>query len=261
MVAVLAVEHRPAPGPLAGHRFVVIAHRGQHDRAPENTLEAIEAAIQTGADYVELDVRSCRDGALVLMHDATVDRTTEGHGAVRALSLAEIQRLRVRAPESSEWSACRVPTFDEALRVMRGRIRLYLDFKGGERKRVVVALRREGMLEETVVYDGPSAFPAWRKLAPNLPLMCSLPGLVDTAAKLKAFVRQRRPDVFDGGLDRWDAGLAWAAQETGVPVWPDVQGAGESPARWQAAWELGVRGVQTDQPAELIRWLEAAGRR
>ena len=62
---------------------IVVAHRGDHTAAHENSLEAIERAIRAGADYVELDVRATRDGELALMHDATVDRTTDGQARSR----------------------------------------------------------------------------------------------------------------------------------------------------------------------------------
>jgi glycerophosphoryl diester phosphodiesterase len=66
----------------------IVAHRGFKGIAPENTIAAFDAAAKAGARYVEVDVRATRDGHLVLMHDATVDRTTNGHGAVQDLTLA-----------------------------------------------------------------------------------------------------------------------------------------------------------------------------
>lgn len=75
----------------------VLAHRGDARHEPENTLPAFAAALSRGADGVELDVRLTRDGVPVVVHDATVDRTTDGHGRVSALSSAELGRLRCRA--------------------------------------------------------------------------------------------------------------------------------------------------------------------
>src|ERR1041384_3084618 len=70
---------------------IVIAHRGANKFAPENTLAAFRKAIEMGCDYVELDVRRTRDGALILMHDRTVDRTTDGKGAVDQMNVSEIR--------------------------------------------------------------------------------------------------------------------------------------------------------------------------
>ena len=74
-------------------RVVVISHRGEHLRHVENTLSAFQAAIDAGADYFECDVRTTSNGRLVLMHDGTVDRTTNGKGRVSALNFAQIRAL------------------------------------------------------------------------------------------------------------------------------------------------------------------------
>jgi glycerophosphoryl diester phosphodiesterase len=86
--------------PAANHLFfsdarkvLVIAHRGGSHLRPENTLEAFANALAAGADVLEMDVRSTVDGALVVIHDATVDRTTDGSGAVEAMTLAKLQKL------------------------------------------------------------------------------------------------------------------------------------------------------------------------
>ena len=78
---------------------LVISHRGAGALAPENTLEGIRAAALCRADYVELDIRLSRDGELVLMHDESVDRTTNGKGLVEELDLKELKALRVRGQE------------------------------------------------------------------------------------------------------------------------------------------------------------------
>ena len=109
---------------------LVISHRGAGALAPENTLEGIKAAALCKADYVELDVRLSRDGELVLMHDESVDRTTNGKGLVEELDLAELKALRVRGQE--------IPTLEEALSLSKK-----LDLG------LVVEMKEEG-LEELV---------------------------------------------------------------------------------------------------------------
>jgi glycerophosphoryl diester phosphodiesterase len=75
----LAIQAQtPNPAPKSSHRFLVSAHRGDHTHAPENTLRAYANAIGAGADYVEIDLRTTRDSVLVIMHDASVDRMTNG---------------------------------------------------------------------------------------------------------------------------------------------------------------------------------------
>ena len=103
------VRHIPAAEPM-----VVIAHRGSPSSsgAPENTLGAFRAAIDAGADWLEFDVRATRDGQLVVLHDATVDRTTDGSGAIAGLTLEQARALDAGNGE-------RIPTVDEVVRLAR----------------------------------------------------------------------------------------------------------------------------------------------
>src|SRR5215471_631150 len=86
----------------------VVGHRGFKAVAPENTIASFEAAAAVGTDYMELDVHQTKDGELVLMHDSKVDRTTNGKGAVRDLTLVEIKRLNAGQGQH-------IPTLREAL--------------------------------------------------------------------------------------------------------------------------------------------------
>src|SRR5215213_6287556 len=88
---------------------VAVAHRGANRVAPENTLPAYQAAIALGCEYVEIDVRATRDGALVLVHDRTVDRTTDGTGAVAELDFAAIRALDAGVKFGDEFQGTRVP--------------------------------------------------------------------------------------------------------------------------------------------------------
>lgn len=115
--AVLVVAHRAA-------------HRGPGAGGPENSLPSIEAAIAMGCDMVEVDVRRTADGHLVLMHDTTVDRTTNGSGRVDALTLDQILELRL-LDEDGLPTDLRVPTLHDALAACRGRIMVNLDKASG----------------------------------------------------------------------------------------------------------------------------------
>ncbi|MBI5294175.1 MAG: glycerophosphodiester phosphodiesterase [Chloroflexi bacterium] len=92
---------------------VLFAHRGASAHAPENTLPAFELALQQGADGVELDVKLTADGHVIVMHDATVDRTTDGHGRVRDLTLADFRKLDAGSYYSEAYRGTKVPTLDE----------------------------------------------------------------------------------------------------------------------------------------------------
>lgn len=105
---------------------LVVSHRADWRNHPENSLPAIEGSIAAGVEMVEIDLQRTKDGHLVLMHDATVDRTTTGTGKVADLMLADVLALRLRDGLGSP-TGLRVPTLREALLVARGRILLNLD--------------------------------------------------------------------------------------------------------------------------------------
>lgn len=111
-------------------KILTAAHRGQWRDAPENSLPAIEAAFDDGAEIVELDVRLTSDGIPVLMHDETVDRTTDGSGEVSSFTLAEIRELRLKEHLGGEQTALtdeRIPTLAEAMEVASDRGLVNLD--------------------------------------------------------------------------------------------------------------------------------------
>ena len=108
-----------APLPETKYKLVVIAHRGNHIKVPENTLESVKAAIKSGADYVEIDLRTTKDGQLVIHHDATVDRMTNGTGNVKDLTLAEIQQLSVAGKNKPAKKTYRITTFSDVLKACK----------------------------------------------------------------------------------------------------------------------------------------------
>jgi glycerophosphoryl diester phosphodiesterase len=115
---------------LAGRpRPYVMAHRGASGYAPENTLAAFRLAVQQGADLLETDLRFTRDGVLVCIHDATVDRTTDSYGAVSDMTLAEVKSLRVRSAFDAQYQDERVPTLTELLDATPENVALALELK------------------------------------------------------------------------------------------------------------------------------------
>lgn len=129
--------------------MVVVGHRGCAALEPENTLRGFRRALALGCDYVETDVRLTRDGQLVLMHDETVDRTTDGRGRVAELALAEIRALDAGGEE-------RVPILAELLELLRseggGRVQLLCELKGEETAAAAVGIVREAGMERSVVF-------------------------------------------------------------------------------------------------------------
>lgn len=106
------------------------AHRGFASTFPENTLIAVAGAFDRGADGVEVDVQLSADGVPVIMHDPTVDRTTDGKGRVDALKFEELRALDACARRGTQWGRCQIPTPAEVLAAVHGRGVVILDLKG-----------------------------------------------------------------------------------------------------------------------------------
>src|ERR1700730_14240227 len=117
------------PGSAQTRRVLAIAHRGEHLQRPENTIPAFEEAIRVGADFIEVDVQTTADGKLVLSHDATVDRCTNGKGRVGEMTFEQVEALDAGIKKGPEIAGTKIPTFDQALDLARGKIGIYVDIK------------------------------------------------------------------------------------------------------------------------------------
>ena len=142
----------------------VAAHRADCLYAPENSLEAVRHALYFGADMIETDVRMTQDGNIVIMHDYTVDRMTDGTGTISEMTLEEIKKLHLKTNWGGKTEQ-EVPTLEEFIELTKGKICLYLDKAGydipghepGTLVRTLLEiLRRNDVLEESVyVLDWP----------------------------------------------------------------------------------------------------------
>ena len=122
-----------------------IGHRGAAGHVLENTLGSIEKAIELEVDFVEIDLRLTRDGHVVVLHDATVDRTTNGHGRIKDLTLAQLQRITTKDGQH-------VPTLEQVLKLTDGRVGLMLELKiRGLAKPVTEIVERSGF-SNPVIY-------------------------------------------------------------------------------------------------------------
>ncbi len=251
-------------GPGAGAPAVV-AHRGNSAVAPQNTLAAFEAAWRAGAHSIEIDIQPTADGAIVVIHDDTVDATTDGQGAVGEMTLDAVRALDAGSWFAAAYAGQRVPTFAEVLDLMvrRPGIDLLLELKGAftvEQVRPVTdAIRAAGLADRVI---GQSFWPeSVRALAATDP---------DLRRGLLIF---QVPE--DGGV----AELVRVADELGVMTvnpygpllveHPDLverlHAAGRQvqvwtlnePDQWAAAVALGVDAVITDRPDRLAGWLAA----
>lgn len=245
--------------PLQKHAFTVIAHRGDHVSVPENTLAAFETAVQHEVDYVEMDLRTTKDSVLVIMHDATVDRMTNGRGKISEQDFAALRKLRVKSNNTADTTHYIIPSFDEVLDLCKGRIHIYLDFKDASVQQAYDAIRRHGMEKEVIVYINTlQQYHDWHAMVPQMPLMLSLPDNIHDAGALTAFIKENNFALLDGDYTDYNAALLQAAKQEGMAVWPDIQSA-EEYKNWDKAIALGFTGLQTDHPADLIHYLQQIG--
>ena len=245
--------------PKPKHRFIVIAHRGAHNLYPENSLASFSEGARLGVDYVEMDLRTTKDSVLIILHDATLDRTTGGRGAVSEWNYNELTKLKIKSdkPGFSE----SIPTFEQTLQACRNKVGIYLDFKSASVPQTMLMIRKYGMEDQVIVYiNSPAQYVEWRKREPAMPLMLSLPDSVKTAPALKRFLAAYPAALLDGDYTGYTAEMLAEASAENVPAWPDIQGKEEA-THWESAVATGFKGLQTDHPEALIAWLQSRGLR
>lgn len=154
---------------------LIFGHRGAKAYAPMNTIPSFELALEQGADGIELDVRLTRDGAMVIMHDDTVNATTDGEGHVRDLTLAEIQALDAGAWFSEAFRGTRVPTLDEVFEAIGKRTRINVEIKAesirgeGIESQVANAIRRHGLERSMIISSfNPLTLRRFRRAIPEV---------------------------------------------------------------------------------------------
>jgi glycerophosphoryl diester phosphodiesterase len=232
---------------LAQVRIAVIAHRGEHLHHPENTLPAYQAAIDAGADFIEVDVRTTSDGKLVMMHDATVDSQTNGNGAVKDMTFAQIRALHVHG--------AKVPTFDEVLALARGKIGIYVDSKQVSAADMIAAVERYGMQDRIVVYGGYQYLKDVAALRPKIKIMPESVSAVFCRKSIDEF----HPKVIAFDARDFTDEIIALAKNAEADIYVDRFGDADTPASWQDAIDRGATGIQTNKPAELVGYLRSRG--
>lgn len=244
------------------HQFVVIAHRGDHTNAPENTLAAYQNAINVEADFVEIDLRTTKDNQLVIMHNENIEHMTGKNVLVSDLLFDSLIAIKIREEKHPEWGFHAFPTFREVLKLCKGKINIYLDFKAANVAETVKQILEEGMENNIVVYiNEPGQLNDWETIAPEMPLMISLPKEVKTKKEMFQLLDDINIDILDGHYSEYNSETVAAAKEKNIPIWADIQSKDEGPENWKVALALGLSGLQTDHPKALIDFLIKKGKR
>jgi len=242
----------------------IIAHRGFSARAPENTLAALDAALAAGADAVEFDVQTAACGTPVLFHDPMLGRTTNGVGPLRRRPLGLLKALDAGSWFAPEFKEERIPTLEEALLHLGGKVgEVYQDIKGyremEDLDRIVEITRRTGMEEGSIFVS-----PDWvvmnrlKHMAPEIRRAY----LVDAAEKLPEALDRAVGD--EGAMLSLEIGLC-LGQEDRVR---EAMGSGVELVTWtvnqareaSGALAIGIRRITTDEVEDLLAWKEELSR-
>jgi len=249
-----AVFAQTAPAtPENTKKVMVIAHRGEHLHHPENTLAAFQAAIDAGADYFELDVRTTSDGKFVIMHDSTLDRTTNGTGEVHKHTFDEIRALDAGAKFSPAFAGTKAPTLDEAFDLAHGKINVYVDTKYADPQQLVDTITRHDMQDHVVIYGNPFFLYEVHKIRPTLKVMPE----ATTSDICKFLVRAMQPQVLAYDANDFKDEVIGCAKQANAQIYVDRLGDADNPETWQKAIDQGANGIQTNRPAELAEYLRA----
>ncbi|MCS7313960.1 MAG: glycerophosphodiester phosphodiesterase family protein [Bryobacterales bacterium] len=239
------------PGPL------VVAHRGASRYAPENTLAAFRKAIELGADLIEFDVRETKDGHLVIMHDDTVDRTTDGEGRVSDLTLEQIKKLDAGSWFGPQFKGERVPTLEEALGTIKGGAMPDVDFKAGTPEKLVAAVARHGLLGKVTLYCGD-----WGLLRRTLavsPRFLIRPTAPFGLVGLPILLRELDPPIVNVDWPQFTERLVVEAHLAGRKVFLNAMGANDTEFGLARLIEAGGDYIQSDRLDLLIPMLRARG--
>jgi glycerophosphoryl diester phosphodiesterase len=236
-------------------KVVAIAHRGEHLHNPENTIPAFQEAIRVGADFFEVDVQTTADGKLVLSHDPTVNRRTDGEGKVSEMTFEQIEALDAGIKSGPEFKGTRIPTFDQALDLARGKIGVYVDVKNASAQDLVSHIVSHGMADHVVIYCNLRIAKQIQELNPSLKVMPES----SSVEHAKLLIEQLRPKVIAFGAGDFKPEIIAVVKEAHAEIYVDRMGATDAPEGWQSAIDRGADGIQTDRPGPLVEYLRQKG--
>lgn len=267
---------RPLPGAGQTLSVDVHAHRGGKGLGPENTLAAIRASLALGVDVLELDMQVSADGEIVIIHDATCNRTTNGKGFVRAMSLAEIRRLDAGSWFAPRFAGERIPTLREVIQTVRAvgnkSARLNIETKYDSRgpssppdfeARVLDVLRREQWLDRVIIqsFHYPS-LERVKQLEPRVVTAVLHSPLIAFGDPLQV-VRSAHADIYSPSARLVTRDTVGHLHQEGIPIVPWTV---NDPSAVERLLKTGIGtlkgdGIISDHPDRLIQVLRARGLR
>jgi glycerophosphoryl diester phosphodiesterase len=232
----------------------VIAHRGVHHGIPENSIPAYQKAIEIGCDFVEIDVRTTKDGKFVSIHDSKIDDYVPGKkGKVNELTFDELRALDIGLRKGPEWTGTRIPSFEEILELCHGKIGIYLDLKSAPVGKLVEIIKKYGMEKDVIWYISASDTKSLNELKTNCSECLLMP---DPGAKNN--IREVRTKfnscILATDMKQLGKDFVNTAHENNIMVISDDKEANKD--EWKKMIEWKTDGIQTDKPEKLIEFLK-----
>lgn len=236
------------------NEIYVIAHRGAHHGIPENSLPAYQKAIDLGCDFVEIDVRTTKDGKFVSIHDSKIDDYVPGKkGKINEFTFDELRALDIGIRKGPEWKGTRIPSFEEILELCHGKIGIYLDLKSAPVDKLVEIIKRYGMEKDIIWYISASDEKDLNELRTDCPECIPMtdPGpknnIKSVKDKFSACILATDMKLIDGEFVK-------IAHENNILVMSDDKEGTKD--EWQKLLEWKTDGIQTDKPEKLIEFLK-----
>lgn len=241
------------PKPRHANTYV-IAHRGAHIGIPENSLAAIQKAIDLGCDFVEIDTRMTKDGRIVSVHNASVDAYVVGKtGKVKDFTLEEIKKLDIGEKTGPDWKNTRIPTVEEILQLCHGKIGIYLDLKEPLVPELLRIIDKYNMEREIIWYIPASRMEIIKQLKTLCPDCIPMPD-PGPEKNIQEVVDQVHPRVLASDMGELSESFVKTAHAANSKVFVDEKKG--TPEEWQQIIDWGTDGIQTDDPAALIEFLK-----
>ncbi|MBI2431725.1 MAG: glycerophosphodiester phosphodiesterase family protein [Candidatus Hydrogenedentes bacterium] len=251
--------YRLAKGPRTVYEWpgiYVVGHRGTVTFAPENTLAAYRKAIELGAHAIEMDIRQTKDKHYVIMHDATLDRTTGASGLVAQKTLQELEALDAGKWFGERFAGERIPTLEQVLDALSGKAAPDLDFKAGEVEPFIDLLRARNLVATATFYSGnPKVLQEVRTLAPELRIR---PTVRPTESGRQAIEELDPPILNIEGRDFSEA-LVLEAHLKFRLAFVNMMGGNDTAEGMQRAVDAGADFIQTDHLDILVGLLKDRG--
>ncbi len=237
--------------------ILVAAHRASHSKYPENSLEAIRHTIEIGADIIEIDVRSTLDGQLILMHDGTIDRTTNATGDVESMTFSRIRALQLDG--SGKKHVYQVPTFTEALMEAKGKILVDIDIKSASVSKLVEVIHQLDMGDQVIFFDGNfDVLDSVKLLDSTLMVMPR----AHSAERLTWMIERYNPPIIHIDPDFFTPEVVQTIKDGHSRIWINALGKPDILALlgfggWSYASLVngGANVIQTDRPAAMLKFL------